>query len=161
MRHRAQSAALCASLVSVVGGASDAEYSITYSCSRSRFANAGNCRIHRAATSSVPTPPSTTIDSPNTATLKKTPQRELGRFAYGTPCGVPYFNEREERGSPIDLAGWVGGEAVGHYRHTDGEGWKPFEFSTARFDGQVQSVEFRVTSARAWAREFCFQADVR
>jgi len=76
-------------------------------------------------------------------------------------AGLPYFFEREERGTPVDLAVRVGGEAVGDYRHSDGEGWKPFEFSTARFAGQVQSVEFRVKSARAWAREFCFQAEVR
>ena len=76
-------------------------------------------------------------------------------------AGLPYFFERDEQGSPVDLAVWVAGEAVGHYRHSDGEGWKPFEFSTARFAGQVQNVEFRVESARPWQREFCFQAEVR
>jgi hypothetical protein len=76
-------------------------------------------------------------------------------------AGLPYFFERDEQGSPVDLAVWVAGEAVGHYRHSDGEGWKPFEFSTARFAGQVQQVEFRVESARPWQREFCFQAEVR
>jgi len=76
-------------------------------------------------------------------------------------AGLPFFYERDKQGSPVDLAVWVGGEAVGHYRHSDGEGWKPFEISTARFAGQVQSVEFRVESERAWQREFCFQAEVR
>ena len=76
-------------------------------------------------------------------------------------AGLPFFYERDEQGTPVDLAVWVGGEAVGHYRHSDGEGWKPFEFSTVRFAGQVQSVEFRVESARARQREFCFAAEVR
>lgn len=75
--------------------------------------------------------------------------------------GLPYFFEREGRGAPVELSVHVGGEQVGSWRHEDGEGWKGFEFSTARFAGQRQPVEFRVQAKKAWRREFCFQADVR
>jgi hypothetical protein len=74
---------------------------------------------------------------------------------------LPYFLEREGRGSPIELSVHVAGESVGHWQHADGEGWKLFEFSTARFAGQQHDVEFRLESRKAWRREFCFQADVR
>ena len=74
---------------------------------------------------------------------------------------LPYFFEREARGTAIELAVYVAGEPVGDWQHADGQGWKAFEFSTARFAGQHHPVEFRVQSKRAWRREFCFQADVR
>jgi hypothetical protein len=76
-------------------------------------------------------------------------------------AGLPYFLEREQRGADVELEVWVAGEAVGSYRHSDGEGWKPFEFSTQRFAGQRQPVEFRVHTVKAWHREFCFQAEAR
>jgi len=75
--------------------------------------------------------------------------------------GLPYFFEREEHGADIELELRVGAEFVGKYRHTDGEGWKEFEFSTQQFAGQIQPVEFRVHTARASRREFCFQAETR
>jgi hypothetical protein len=74
---------------------------------------------------------------------------------------LPYFFERERRGSAIELSVHVAGESVGNWRHSDGEGWRQFEFSTARFAGQQHDVEFRVQSKKTWRREFCFQADVR
>lgn len=75
--------------------------------------------------------------------------------------GLPYFFERESKGSPVELTVHVAGEQVGSWRHHDGEGWKPFELSTARFKGQRLPVEFRVQAKRVSRREFCFQADVR
>lgn len=74
---------------------------------------------------------------------------------------LPYFFERDSHGTPIELSVSVGGEDVGSWKHMDGEGWKPFEFSTARFAGTTQVVEFNVRSKRAVRREFCFQASVR
>lgn len=76
-------------------------------------------------------------------------------------AGLPYFFEREERGADVELEVRVGDEAIGNYRHSDGEGWKPFEFSTQRFAGQTLPVEFRVQAAAAWQREFCLQAETR
>lgn len=75
--------------------------------------------------------------------------------------GLPFLIERESKGSPIELSAVVGGELVGTFRHTDGEGWKAFELSTERFRGQTLPVEFRVRSKRQARRDFCFQADVR
>lgn len=75
--------------------------------------------------------------------------------------GLPYFFERESKGAPVELSVHVAGEEVGSWRHEDGEGWKPFELSTARFKGQHLPVEFRVEAKKVTRREFCFQADVR
>lgn len=74
---------------------------------------------------------------------------------------LPYFLERDSHGAPIELSVSVGGESIGSWQHKDGEGWKGFEFSTARFAGQQLPVEFRVSAKRAANRAFCFQADVR
>jgi hypothetical protein len=74
---------------------------------------------------------------------------------------LPYFFERESRGTPIELELAVGGEAVGTWTHRDGEGWKRFEFSTASFAGQRRSVDFRVRSRQLRSRQFCFQASAR
>jgi hypothetical protein len=76
-------------------------------------------------------------------------------------AGMPYFFERETPGADVQLEVRVGDEVVGNYTHADGEGWKPFEFSTSRFAGSQQAVEFRVSSANAWRREFCLQAESR
>jgi hypothetical protein len=75
--------------------------------------------------------------------------------------GLPYLFEREWRGTPIELEALVGGEKVGTAEHRDGEGWKRFEFATAAFAGQTQTVDFRVRSRQARDRQFCFQASVR
>jgi hypothetical protein len=74
---------------------------------------------------------------------------------------LPYFLERESKGTPVELDVLVDGERLGRFRHEDGEGWKKFEFSTARYSGGTHAVEFRVSSKRSRAREFCFQAAVR
>lgn len=76
-------------------------------------------------------------------------------------AGLPYFYERDWRGADIELEVRVGGELVGNYVHSDGEGWKAFEFATSHFAGQQQQVEFRVQTAAARGREFCFQAETR
>lgn len=84
----------------------------------------------------------------------------LGRVIRGHG-GLPYLFEREWRGTPIELEVLVGGESIGTYRHEDGEGWKPFELSTASFTGQTRPVDFRVRSKQLRDRQFCFQASVR
>jgi hypothetical protein len=76
-------------------------------------------------------------------------------------AGTPWFFERERHGADIELEVRVGAQVVGNYRHSDREGWKPFEFSTERLAGQTLPVEFRVRARAAWQREFCFQAETR
>jgi hypothetical protein len=77
---------------------------------------------------------------------------------YGT---LPWWIERELRGTPVEMTVSVAGQALGTYVHKDGDGWKPFEFATGAHAGTRGSVEFRVRSAQANGRQFCFQADTR
>jgi hypothetical protein len=83
----------------------------------------------------------------------------IGRKIRGH-AGTPWFFERERRGGPTELEVRVGTEVVGTARHSDGEGWEAFEFSTERFAGQSLPVEFRVRALSA-QREYCFQAETR
>jgi hypothetical protein len=76
-------------------------------------------------------------------------------------AGLPWFFERESKGAPVRLELHIAGERIGDYEHADGEGWKPFTFSTARFAGQTQAVELAVSSDIMWQRWFCFQAEAR
>ena len=76
-------------------------------------------------------------------------------------AGLPWFFERESKGADVRLELHVGGERIGEAVHRDGEGWKPFSFSTARFAGQSQAVEFHVSTDKMWQRWFCFQAEAR
>ncbi len=75
--------------------------------------------------------------------------------------GLPYFVEREARGTPVQLEVLVDEQVVGRFEHEDGQGWAPFEFATEAWAGREASVEFRVSSRRAAFRNFCFHADVR
>lgn len=75
--------------------------------------------------------------------------------------GLPWFFERESKGSDVRLELHVQGERIGEAVHGDGEGWKPFSFATARFAGQSGPVEFHVQSDKMRQRWFCFQAEVR
>jgi hypothetical protein len=75
--------------------------------------------------------------------------------------GMPWFFERESKGTDVTLSLYVAGEQLGQAVHADGEGWKQFSFSTARFAGQTQTVELSVSSAQMWQRWFCFQAEAR
>lgn len=76
-------------------------------------------------------------------------------------AGLPWFFERESKGTDVRLELFVAGERIAQYVHADGEGWQPFAFSTARFAGQTQTVEFGVQSAKMWQRWFCFEAQAR
>jgi hypothetical protein len=76
-------------------------------------------------------------------------------------AGLPYLLERESRGTPVELEVLVAGQSLGTWVHTDGEGWKPFEFSTRTFAGQRQPVDFHVRSRQVRSRQFCFQATTR
>ena len=70
-----------------------------------------------------------------------------------------YKGLRTEEDVRLEL--FVAGERIAEYVHADGEGWQPFAFSTARFAGQTQTVEFGVQSAKMWQRWFCFEAQAR
>lgn len=74
---------------------------------------------------------------------------------------LSYWLERESHGAPIELVASVDGAPIGKFVHEDGQGWKAFEFSTEARAGQRGTVEFSISSRRAWRREFCFEASVR
>lgn len=76
-------------------------------------------------------------------------------------AGLSYFLFRDGGGAPVDLQVRVDGESVGRYRHHEERGWAPFAFATPGKAGRRGDVEFRVTSADAHARHFCFYADTR
>jgi hypothetical protein len=76
-------------------------------------------------------------------------------------AALPQWIEREKHGAPVELDVIVAGDVVGKYVHRDGDGWKPFSFSTGARAGSPADVEFRVTSSRPRDRQFCFQADTR
>jgi len=88
------------------------------------------------------------------------PNVSLGQVVRGY-AALPQWIEREKHGAPVEMEIAVGGEVVGNYVHRDGDGWKPFSFSTGSRAGSVADVEFRVTSRRPHDRQFCFQADTR
>jgi hypothetical protein len=75
--------------------------------------------------------------------------------------GMSYLLERESKGTPINLEVLVDGNSIGTFTHSDGEGWRRFEFATPGLEGQTHDVEFRVSSKRSKQRDFCFQADIR
>jgi hypothetical protein len=76
-------------------------------------------------------------------------------------AALPQWVEREKRGAPVEMEVLVAGETVGKYVHRDGDGWKPFSFSTGAHAGSAGDVEFQVSSSRPHDRQFCFQADTR
>lgn len=73
---------------------------------------------------------------------------------------LPYWLEREKKGSPVEMEVRVDGRSLGTYVHRDGDGWKPFSFDTG-VAGKRASVEFRIRSDRAHHRQYCFYADTR
>jgi hypothetical protein len=74
---------------------------------------------------------------------------------------LPWHLERDETGGPVTLVVRAANRELGRFEHRDGEGWKPFEFSTGDLAGQSAEVEFEVTAERSNGRQFCFEADTR
>ncbi|MFO0551817.1 MAG: hypothetical protein U0271_25750 [Polyangiaceae bacterium] len=76
-------------------------------------------------------------------------------------AGLYWMIERAQLGAPIRLEVRVDGDVVGALIHTDGEGWRRFEFPLGGHAGAEASVEFAVSSTDYRDRHFCFQADTR
>jgi hypothetical protein len=74
---------------------------------------------------------------------------------------LPWWVERELRGTPVEMRILVNGEEAGAYVHRDGDGWKRFEVPLGVHAGTRADVEFRISSRRSHDRQFCFQADTR
>jgi hypothetical protein len=74
---------------------------------------------------------------------------------------LPWHLERDVTGGLVTLVVRANDRELGKLEHTDGEGWKLFEFSTGELAGQTADVEFEVSAAPATGRQFCFEADTR
>lgn len=65
--------------------------------------------------------------------------------------------ERGKTGAPVTLSFRTDSTTLGSVVHRDGEGWKPFEFSTASLDGQSRELVVEVSSSGD-RRLYCFEA---
>jgi hypothetical protein len=83
----------------------------------------------------------------------------LGRTVHGF-AGLPWLLFRDGVGAPVELEVLVDGHSVGKATHRDQDGWSGFSFPTGR-EGGTGEVEFRVSTANAKDRHFCFAADMR
>ena len=85
----------------------------------------------------------------------------------------PWLLERRLRGAPVELTVRVDGEPVGTYRHSDGEGWRPFAFPMPVLDVETEAeteadgadramvdVEFEVSAPPSSDRSFCFYSEM-
>lgn len=94
---------------------------------------------------------------------------ELAIRFHGVPLGnvlrgyatLPWWIERELRGTPVEMRILVDGEQLGTYEHRDGDGWRLFELPLEKHAGTKAEVEFRVSSRRSHDRQFCFEVDSR
>ena len=75
--------------------------------------------------------------------------------------GLSELKARDGKGGKVKLSVSVDGTLIGETVHDNYDGWKGFEFPTARWAGQTAEVEFVISSARPRSRHFCFQADTR
>lgn len=79
--------------------------------------------------------------------------------------GIAYEAERGgdhgETGPPVTLVVRAGERVLGRDVHTDGEGWKLFEFDTRELRGTRQTITFEVTFRVAGNRHYCFEGDTR
>jgi hypothetical protein len=66
-----------------------------------------------------------------------------------------------ETGAPITLSVRVGDREVGRDVHTDGDGWRLFQFDTREMANTRQDVTFEVTVAAGGNRHYCFEGDTR
>jgi hypothetical protein len=69
--------------------------------------------------------------------------------------------ERTGDGAPVTLVVKGPRGVLGSVTHYDGQGWKPFEFSTVDLLGTRGELAFEVTAASASNRVYCFEASTR
>ena len=88
------------------------------------------------------------------------PAAVLGQTIVGY-TGIDDFENRKRSDEAVRLVVMVGDKEVGAVRHLNKWPWTRFTFDTAKFAGQAHPVKFEVTTARAFARTFCFAAEAR
>jgi hypothetical protein len=85
---------------------------------------------------------------------------KMGRVLEGHSA-LPYWVERWKKGARVTIEALVDGKSLGRTEHDDGDGFRPFSFSTEEFAGSERSVEFLVRSKSTSKRDFCFEAVTR
>ncbi len=101
------------------------------------------------------------VDSPMRTTFANVPLGGMIRGHHVVAYEAERGGDHGETGAPITLTVSVGDHVVGRDTHSDGEGWKLFQFDTSGFRGQTQPVTFEVTVPSGGNRHYCFQADAR
>ncbi len=69
--------------------------------------------------------------------------------------------ERHRVGTPVDLTVSFDNESIGRATHTDGTGWRGFEFPTDSLKGKTGDVVFSIRSANTQRRAYCFEAVIQ
>lgn len=91
------------------------------------------------------------------ATRVSYPDVPLGSTIKGY-LALPYWVERWAKGGVVSIEVKVDGESLGQFEHEEGEGWKPFQVSTAAYTGRKAPVEFVLTAEPGSQRQACFYA---
>lgn len=84
----------------------------------------------------------------------------FGRSLHGHH-GLDAQAERERHGAPISLSFRTAQGSIGSVTHSDGDGWKGFEFDTSDLAGQSGRLVVEIGAPNGDQRWYCFQADTR
>jgi hypothetical protein len=101
------------------------------------------------------------VEAPMRTTFQNVPIGSKIRGHHVVAYEAERGGDHGETGAPITLTVYVGDQVVGRDTHTDGEGWKLFEFDTSGLRGTTSAVTFEVTVPSGGNRHYCFQADAR
>lgn len=84
----------------------------------------------------------------------------VGRTVVGY-TGIDDFENRKRSKKPVLLEVKAGDQILGAVRHENEWPWRRFSFDTAGLTGRRVDVRFEISSEGAFARTFCFAAEVR
>jgi hypothetical protein len=88
------------------------------------------------------------------------PKVPIGRALVGY-TGIDDFENRKRSQRPVRLEVRAGDQILGSIRHENDWPWRRFSFDTAALAGKSVEVRFEVAGEGAFARTFCFSAEVR
>jgi hypothetical protein len=88
------------------------------------------------------------------------PEVTLGKTIVGY-TGIDDFENRKLSKKWVELAVKIGERAIGTVHHEGASPWRRFAFDTRAEAGTRDQVRFEVTTEGAFARTFCFAAEMR
>jgi hypothetical protein len=88
------------------------------------------------------------------------PAVSVGRRLVGY-TGIDDFENAKRAEEPVFFKVFVGDRLLGAVTHENDWPWTRFSFDTSQNAGQTQPVRFEVTTTVAYARTFCFAAEMR